>query len=169
MSMYKAVCYRAGQFFRGLIAPVRPEERALVEMWLSPAEKALFDRMPCRDRRHSLDVFHTLRQAGYTDPVLLEAALLHDAGKSDPRLTLAHRVAVVLLCRFAPAWLERWARDGRGWKAGFSIHMQHPERGAQMAAQAGSAAEVVELIRVHQTHPAPDERVRILQWADGQN
>jgi len=169
MTMLETVRYRAGQFFRGLIAAVRPDERALVAKWLSPAERAIFDGMPRRDRRHSLDVFHTLRQAGYTDPALLEAALLHDAGKSDPRLTLAHRVAVVLLRRFAPAWLERWAHDGRGWKAGFSVHMQHPERGAQMAAQAGSAAEVVELIRVHQTHPAPDERVRILQWADGQN
>lgn len=167
--MFEAVRYRAGQFFRGLFATVRPDERALVETWLSPAQRAIWERMPRRDRRHGLDVFYTLRNAGYTDPVLLETALLHDAGKSDRRLTLAHRVAAVLLQRLAPDLLKRWAQDGRGWKAGFAVHLQHPELGAQMAAQAGSAPEIVELIRLHQVHPAPNERVRILQWADEQN
>ncbi|MBN1934423.1 MAG: HD domain-containing protein [Anaerolineae bacterium] len=167
--MFRSVLYRAGQFFRGLFAQVRPDEEVLVQAWLSPAEKAIFDRMPRRDRRHSLDVFYTLRDAGYGDSILLKAALLHDAGKSDRRLTLVHRVAVVLLRRRASGLLERWARDGRGWKAGFAIHVDHPKAAARMAAYAGSDPEVVDLIHKHQAHPASDERVRIFQWADGQN
>lgn len=167
--MLRAALYRAGQFFRGLVVQVRADEMASVEAWLSAGEKTIFERMPRRDRRHSLDVLYTLRDAGYNDSVLLKAALLHDAGKSDPRLTLAHRVAVVLLSRWAPGLLERWARDGRGWKAGFAVHLNHPEAAARMAEEAGSEPEVVELIRNHQAHPAPGERGRIFQWADGKN
>ncbi len=167
--MLKSILYRTGQFWGGLFARVDPRQEAVAVEQLSPAEAAIYGRMSSTDRRHSLGVFYTLREAGHSDPILLKAALLHDAGKSDRRLTLAHRVVVVLLRRWAPNLLERWAQNGRGWKAGFAVHLNHPQSAAQMAERAGSEPEVVELIRNHQAYPAPNERVRIFQWADGQN
>ncbi len=52
--------------------------------------------MPVADQRHALDVVARLRAAGLTDPDLLAAALLHDAGKG-PRVRLWHRVVAVLV------------------------------------------------------------------------
>lgn len=160
---------RAKQFFRATFARVRRAEYALVEARLSPAQAALFRRMPRCDQRHCLDVFNTLYDAGYQDEALLQAALIHDVGKVEGRLTLGHRVAVVLLERFAPGWLARLAADGRGWKAPFVVHVRHAHLGAQRAARAGCLPDTVMLIDRHHDLCLEDERSAALQWADRKN
>ena len=60
-----------------------PEERAGLAAWTTPAQLALFDSMHVADRRHGLDVVASLRAEGVTEPDLLLAGLLHDAGKGD--------------------------------------------------------------------------------------
>jgi hypothetical protein len=143
---------------------------------------ALFQRLDRSDHRHSLDMYDTLRQAGHQDRDLLQAALLHDAGKSVPaggrsadargplqRLTVWHRTAVVLLQGLAPGWLARLAADGRGWKRPFAIHVQHAQASAELAAQAGCTPEAVALIRRHHEPDPDDNRLALLQWADEQN
>src|SRR5512134_3089881 len=76
-----------------LRARVAESERASLLGWLTPAQLALFDAMHVADRRHGLDVVATLRREGATDPELLLAGLLHDAGKGDtgvwPRVAYA--------------------------------------------------------------------------------
>ena len=151
------------------MARVCPHERALVAGHLSPAQAALFWRMARWDQRHSLDVFHTLRGAGHEDEALLQAALLHDAGKAGGKLTLWHRAAVVLMNRFAPQVLERLAADGHGWRAPFAAHGRHPATGARWAMEAGSSADVGELIYRHHSADPDDKRLAALQWADRQN
>ena len=51
--------------------------------WIAPAQLELFDAMHVADRRHGLDVVASLRAEGVTEPDLLIAGLLHDAGKGD--------------------------------------------------------------------------------------
>ena len=65
-------------------ARVAPDERAGLADWITPAQLALFDPMHVADRRHGLDVVATLRAEGVTDPEVLLAGLLHDAGKGTP-------------------------------------------------------------------------------------
>ena len=64
-----------------LRAKVLPAERSDLGAWLTPAQLALFDTMHVADRRHGLDVAATLRADGVTDPDVLLAGVLHDAGK----------------------------------------------------------------------------------------
>jgi hypothetical protein len=151
---------RTQQFFRATFARVRPDEIAKVETLLPPAQAALFCRMDRQDQRHCLDVYDTLVRAGYRDDELLRAALLHDVGKaSQPgepgRITVWHRVAIVLLQGLAPGKLERLAAEGRaegrGWKVPFAVHQEHAEASAQLAAEAGCLPTVTDLIRAH--HP----------------
>ncbi len=161
--------YRVGQFLRAMLGRVRKKEYVWLESYLSPSQVALFRQMRRIDQRHGLDVFRTLYDAGHREAALLQAALLHDLGKSAGRLTIFHRVAVVLLDRFAPAWLERLAQDGRGWRSGFAVHARHAEVGARWMAQAGCSPEVVALVAQHHRSNSHDALLAALRLADGQN
>ena len=172
--------YRAQQFFRALSARLGPSAWAEVEALLTPAQVALFQRMPRYDQRHSLNVARTLRAAGHDHPDLLVAALLHDVAKSAGPLCLWHRVAIVLFKAFAPRWLAWLAReaDQGHWRYPFHMHRIHPEIGARWAEEVGCSSLAVWLIAHHQS-PAERERgrdkdigerlLRVLWWADGRN
>ena len=168
--MRMRIHYRLAQFFNALTAHLTPEERALVEAVLSPAELRLFERMPQRDQRHCLDVYQLLVGSGYADPLLLRAALLHDCGKVDDRgrpIPLPYYGLFVVLKRVAPA-LYAWAvRHGRGPLQPFAIHATHDERSARMAAAAGSPPEIVATLRDYAERRIT-ERTRALSWADNQ-
>jgi hypothetical protein len=161
--------HRIRQFFRAILARVSVGERAIVEGTLSPAQAALFWRMARCDQRHGLDVYETLHAAGYRDVALLAAGLLHDVGKTAARLTILHRVAVVLVDRFAPGFLARWAGNGEGWRAPFFAHLQHAQIGATWAQEADSLVDTVALIRWHHISAPQDEQLVALQEADKGN
>jgi hypothetical protein len=161
--------HRVRQFFRAMLGRVSAGERAIVDDTLSRGQAALFWRMARCDQRHGLDVYYRLRAAGHQDVALLAAALLHDVGKSGARLTVPHRVAIVLIEGLAPGWLARWAGGGKGWKAPFAAHLQHARTGATWAQAAGSSADVVMLIRQHHVSAPQDEQLIALQEADKGN
>lgn len=175
---------RIKQFFRALFARVKAQEIEQVKSELTPEQFDLFEGMQRSDQRHSLDVWNTLRGAGYDDPYLLQAALLHDIGKAATRLSVWHRVAFVLTARFTPDWLTRQANEEQGtgmlhhtwwhtlcktWcQAPLTVYAQHAQRSADWAAQAGSDPRVVACIRSHHK-PGSDQRSVALYWADEQH
>ncbi len=148
----------------------------------SPAQQALFTRMPPNDQRHALAVANTLREAGHTSPALLQAALLHDMAKCLGQ-PIVHRVLIVILEMSQPAllqWLSRFNDDrdlGQigGWRRPFVIHAEHPAIGADWATEAKCDALAISLIAKHQdklvTKPTSeeDELLAVLQWADNLN
>lgn len=160
--------YRVGQFWRAARARVRPGELSVLEEYCSPPERTLFLRMSAWDQRHCLDVHARLRAAGCDDGPLLHAALLHDAGKSVARITVWHRTAAVVLAALCPGVLARLAPSMAGdWRHPMYVLREHAALGAELAAQAGSPAEVQEYIRRHHQHTA-EGLVVWLRWADGQ-
>lgn len=163
--------YRARQFFAALRARVSADERYLVASRLSPAEQVLFAAMPLYDQRHCLDVFYTLREAGYSDELLLRAAIFHDCGKVDERgrpMPLSWYVAASLLKSVAPGLYSALAASGKGCLRPLRVYAEHAWRGAQLAAAAGSPPEVVATIR-HYHDDAPTGRAALLKWADERN
>ena len=95
---------RTRQFRAHLRANVTPGERAALVAWIAPAQLDLFDAMHVADRRHGLDVVASLRAEGVTEPDLLVAGLLHDAGKGDTGVW--PRVAYTLGSRYGD-WITR--------------------------------------------------------------
>jgi hypothetical protein len=163
----KPMWWRVVQFFGALTATVRPDELDTVMRYLEPPQMALFQRMTVWDQRHSLDVFARLQANGNQDPDLLRAALLHDVGKSRARVTVWHRVLVVLLAGVRKDWLKRLAAVESGWRQPVAAIVWHSAAGASLAADAGCSATVQEYIREHD-NPQATGPVLWLQWADGQ-
>jgi hypothetical protein len=152
--MTQQIRYRVGQLFRALTARVSDEEVRRATRALTPEAQTLFRRQAAQDQRHVLAVCRALRRAGHTNPHLLAAALLHDAGKAATRLSVIHRSVIVLLGRFAPALLTRLSRGEPGWwNRPFAIHARHAEIGAHWAEEAGCSALAVALIRRHEEEP----------------
>lgn len=190
--------YRAYQFFAALRAALPvwaggarrgslpAHNAALVNAILAtPAQRRLFAQMPPNDQRHALAVACALKQAGYNQPALLQAALLHDVAKSLGQ-PIIHRVLIVLFEAFWPAALARLSRaptnaaatalDTVGWwRRPFVIHARHPAIGAAWAKKANCDPLAVSLIEKHQNKLAgvsPQELQQLLaalQWADNLN
>src|SRR6187401_2110610 len=113
--MSSSVSYLAGkarQFRAHVTARVGVDERARLIEWLSPPQLALFDSMHVADRRHGLDVVATLRADGVTDPDVLVAGLLHDAGKGNTGVL--PRVVFSLGQQYGP-WIWRVGSVVPGW------------------------------------------------------
>ena len=187
--------YRAYQFFAALKAMLSfragggrgglttEDESLFTSILQTPSQQQLFARMSPNDRRHALAVVRTLQAAGYHQTALMQAALLHDVGKSMGQ-PLIHRVLIVLLEAFWPAALERLSgvsavhpsiQKVSWWRRPFVIHAQHPAIGATWAEEAACEPLAVRLIGRHQevlgAEPVSEEEKLLvaLQWADDLN
>ncbi|HWQ14714.1 MAG TPA: hypothetical protein VNL77_18090 [Roseiflexaceae bacterium] len=162
---------RLKQFMAAVTAHISIAERVLLVETLSDGELLLFERMPVFDQRHCLDVYHTLVRNGYTDPLLLRAALIHDCGKVDDdgtSIPLPYYGIFVVLKALAPQLYARAAANGRGLLRPFAIHARHEGRSAALAEALGSPPEVVAILRDYAARNAT-ARSTALHWADEQN
>lgn len=177
---WRAIGYRVGQFSRALVARPLAEELHNVADILSPQAQQVFLRQPAADQRHALAVCRALKEQGESNPHLLAAALLHDAGKTGAGLSPVHRAAVVVLEHWAPAALARVSREGQagqsvpGWRKPFVRHAGHAHAGASWARQAGCSDLTVALIERHHqpavvTHGEEERLLAALQDADRRN
>jgi len=150
---------------RHLLARVPARERDAAAGWLSAEQLAMFDRMHVADRRHGLDVVAALRAAGETDPEVLLAGLLHDAGKGDagmiPRIVHA-------LGQAGMGWVSTLVAWWPGMRATLERLRDHAELSARLAEAAGCPPRTVELIRWQDDprDPVAGERLRLADEAN---
>ena len=119
-------------------------ERGALAGLLTPEQRGLFDSMHPADRRHGLEVVRRLRAEGWSEPELLVAGLLHDAGKG--RTGLWPRVAWSLGQRYG-----RPARRAAELLPGSAPALRrldlHAELSAELALAVGSTPRTADLIR----------------------
>lgn len=156
---------RVRQFRVHLRASVRPAERSALVPWITPTELRLFDSMHVADRRHGLDVVASLRVEGVSEPDLLIAGLLHDAGKGHTGIW--PRVAYTLGGRYG-TWIWRATAVMPGFSSALVRLRTHAETSAALAAGAGCSTRTVELIR-NQDAPLDPEFGELLRLADEAN
>jgi hypothetical protein len=150
---------------RHLLARVPTRERDVVAGWLTPEQLAMFDRMHVADRRHGLDVAAALRAAGETDPEVLLAGLLHDAGKEEAGM-LPRIVHSLGQAGFG------WVATLVGWWPGMGRTLRrledHADLSAKLAEAAGCPPRTVELIRWQDDprDPGAGERLRLADEAN---
>ena len=156
---------RVRQFRAHLRAHVTPAERAALAPFLTPPQLALFDAMHVADQRHGLDVATSLRTEGVSEPDVLVAGLLHDAGKGATGVW--PRVAFTLGTRYGP-WVWRGASVVPGYRAALERLRTHAASSAALAAGVGCSTRTVELIR-DQDAPRDPEFGELLRLADEAN
>jgi hypothetical protein len=171
MSSSDRARYRFRQLRRSLRPNVLPEERAEARRVLGERLFPLFDSMQAADQRHCLDVYQRLVKSGCTDAEMLQAALVHDAGKggiAGARFGVRHRVIYVALER-TPRLLDRLARHNRGLA---SLH-GHSQKTIALAREYGASPGVVHLLEAMynalDNSQARDERARLLKAMDDQS
>jgi len=145
-----SAAYRFNQGMRALAARLQPVQDDEARAMLDPPLYELYRRMRRAERQHSLRVLRALGRAGYDEPDLLAAALLHDVGKTRARFSLPEKVIVVLVKAARPDLYRRWGSGpADGWRQPFAVSVQHPSWGADLVAAAGGSPRTVELIRRH--------------------
>ena len=167
------VLHRVRQFALALGARATQATVEDLAQNLDTSQQELFFQMLSMDQRHCLAVFRALREAGHTDPSLLQAALIHDVGKSLGPLGIRHRVTAVLAKALSPRLWEKLDGEPGSCLYPFRVHRHHAALGAELAAQAGCSPEVVWLVAHHEDDqiegPARDRmdgRLAALQAAD---
>lgn len=139
---------RVRQFVWAVSGPSTPPDLGELGVLLADEQKRLFLALAAVDQRHSLAVARALAAQGETDAELLQAALMHDIGKSLGHIAVWERVAHVLLSHYAPRLVGRIGsaqRSGPGH--GLYVLAHQAESGAQLAEQAGFSPDVVALVR----------------------
>lgn len=180
--MWRTGFYRLRQFWRGWFATIAPTEMEAALAHLPAAAQVQFQRLPKDAQRHSLNVLQTLQRRDVVSADLAAAALLHDIGKlaadeTGLRINLWVRGPLVLVEKFAPTLVQRWASAevGQGWRYLLYVHLMHPAIGAKWATTWGCTALTCWLIEHHQdqlTATPRDEAeqlLHLLQWADSSN
>jgi|SRR5690554_272375 len=154
------------------------KDRAFVDKNLDQAGRFLFSQMSIIDQRHTLRVARYIVkeatfQRGIDLKMLIQAALLHDAGKVKGEINWFYRILVGIIRRLFPRLRDKWAvRDKRfSFRYALYVDLVHPSRGAYMAKSLGLAPEIVSLIRRHHDPPSGkyEPELALLQEADRKN
>lgn len=160
------VFYRLLQTWRSITG--KPQSKNLLEIQstLSPELFSLFGQMHPGEQAHSISVYRHLLNQRIQNKELLEAALLHDVGKTRYPLRLWERVVIVLGNSFFPEKVKFWsAGKPEGLKRPFVVAQKHADWGADMASQAGASKLTADLIRRHQD-PLPTENELLESMTD---
>jgi hypothetical protein len=158
--------YRVRQLRRTLRPRVTQSERDEAKRMLGAQLYPLFESMHLADQRHCLDVYARLTADGCTDAEMLEAALIHDAGKSSiagASFGVRHRIVYVALQRF-PGVIDALAKRNGGMRS----LRDHDRRTVELAQEYGASKGVVHLLEAMSGGTA-DERTLVLMAADDES
>ena len=142
---------------------VAAADRAWVEAILTPAELALWLRLPNQDQRHTVEVARRVESALADTPHAGDArwvacALLHDIGKLDAGLGIYGRVMATLWGRAADGRLADW-EERRGLRRRMALYLRHAEIGGDMIRMAGGREEVAAWAEAHHDRSRLDPHI----------
>jgi putative nucleotidyltransferase with HDIG domain len=127
------------RFFGFLTArPLTPIEQAFVRDSLTAELRRLFYEQRVEDQRHAIDVASLVE----SDPDLIEAALLHDIGKTRAHLGAIERsLATIWIATSLPIWGD-WL-----------LYREHGPIGAELLEAHGAGDLAVSFARYHPGEP----------------
>jgi hypothetical protein len=159
--------YRVKQFFWGLMAKLREEEKVFVHKYLEDYEEKLFFMLPRNEQVHSVKVAREVIEEsvkhGVEDTPLVKAALLHDIGKINSGLNIFSKSLIVILNKFMPRALLRLMRLRAVY-----VYYHHPE--IAIGYLETNDEKLKYYILNHHNYDIKDDKLlRIIQEADSKN
>jgi hypothetical protein len=129
------------RFFGFLNArPLSPGEQDEIAQMLSPQLRRLFYRQGPQDQRHALEVARRVADT----PELVEAALLHDVGKSE-----------VHLGAFGRSFATLWSRTSLPVWGQWRTYLDHAAIGSELLERHGAGPMAIAFTRHHPGPPPP--------------
>jgi len=158
--------YRLHQLYHALFPKVDHTEYAWLHSILHSDALALFQRQTLTEQRHALDVAQDIEkqkesiacafgEAQYQN--LLQAALLHDCGKSLFKLHLWQRIFIVIIGYLPSQWQQILQKQSNIFGKTLLVYIQHPVWGKHFASQAGVNDQILNLIEKHHFPNSPLE------------
>ncbi len=145
---------------RALVAAGPPRSRQADRAWvrsiLTGPELDLWIRQSAFDQDHVVRVARRVeRRLASTvhagDARWLGAALMHDVGKVEARLSMPGRAAAAIAGRIVTrTTARRWASGAPGFRRRVGAYLTHGEIGARMIRDAGGRVEVAAWTEIHQ-------------------
>lgn len=126
--------------------PPTSDELDAVRKQLSADLFDLFIMMNLQDQRHAIDVAERV-----DDDALVEAALLHDVGKSASQIGAVGRSFATIAGAISIPVSGSW-----------DLYLDHGEIGASMLETAGAETITIAFARFHPGSPPPD--ISLAQW-----
>lgn len=164
---------RVLQGVRALRAGLTPATALPAEIagLLDDRQRNAWQALPAIERAHLARVGRLLLHRGETSSDLLVAAVFHDIGKHTEHgsVRLPHRIARVLLDRFAPGIIARIGVEPDAPTLIYPLWLSfnHPRIGQEQAALLGLSPRACWLIAHHEDKPPlTDADLATLQWAD---
>ena len=152
--------YRVGQVCSAHRAAISEADQEEALSHLDAALGELFLRMAVRDQVHALRV---LRRLGDAEPLLRQAALLHDVGKIETPMGTKGRSLVVLARATGTTGLLTRV-PGIGPRV--QRYLDHPRIGAELLRDAGADGPLVQVVAEHESKRPSHPETAILQAMD---
>ncbi|MGE3797416.1 MAG: hypothetical protein AB7G88_06200, partial [Thermomicrobiales bacterium] len=141
------------QQVRNHLRPASPstDDWVQVREILSEAQLEAFRHLPRHDQSHAICVMRQVEKSGWVERDLLQAALLHDIGKSagGRSPSLLDRTVHVFLRRISPPVLSALTSSQSWWNGGLVLAVHHPALGAKRAENLGCSPRACDLVARH--------------------
>lgn len=152
---------RIKQYLKAIRASISEEDYKFLHRVLSKKELSYFNRFPDFEKRHALDVCYYIIDKYGKEEDLIKAALFHDIGKTEAKITPTKKAIAVILEKvpFITNFLRRYFLF-------LEVYYNHPKYSARICREMGLNERVVYLVEHHHDFETLDEDVEKLQDAD---
>jgi len=157
--------YRIKQFFWGITARVSLEDIEFVKEYLNKDELNLFIKLEVYDQAHCIrtakEVKRIYLEKKMSNDFLVKAALLHDIGKVEGKLSLIDKSILVILDRLTKGKIKEFKNFKK-----IDMYYNHPAKGYNILKKFDYDDRFLYLIRNHHNKSIKDKELEVLIKCD---
>lgn len=165
--------YRIRQFIWSVTSKLTEEDRIFMQKHLNKVESELFYKLPVYEQKHSINVARDVKsvydnpssfKCDYEKEKLIKAALLHDIGKAEFKLSVIDKGILVILNKVTKGNLKKLTNVKK-----IDCYYNHGERGYNILKKYGYDEEFLGLIKNHHNKNVHSNAMDILKYCDDKN
>lgn len=175
--------YRIKQFLWSITSKLNDDDRKFIKEQLSENEIELFNKLPVYEQKHSINVAKDVKKLfkdrkneiaydnidlkNFTydeEQMIIKAALLHDIGKSQIKLSILDKGILVILNKVTAGRLKKLKSNKK-----VDCFYNHGEIGRNILEKYGYDKEFLDIIKNHHEEDVHNNALDILRYYDNKN